>query len=184
MSDNALPSRGPGEPQPQNGHGPPVITPSPIPPPIDQTGPYAFRPPVDPTAAREKKRIPLRSILFAAFGVIAIGAVLLVYILKPPVPKHAARIGARLDLAAGDVTVGGNGPEQKALSGTPLKADASIGAGKGARALVRTGEGAAIFLRSETTLKLLDRGVELGNGEIWIDAPRLEGNALEVKSGA
>jgi Ca-activated chloride channel homolog len=177
MSEATLPPSDPEHPQPQNGLPPATLTPpyripEPPPPPLE----------LDPNA-REKKRIPLRTILFAVFGAVAVGAVLLVYILKPPSPKQAKNIGARLDLAAGDVSVGGNGPEQKALSGTPLPTGATVGAGKGARALVRTGEGAAIFLRSETTLKLLDHGVELSSGEIWLDAPRVDGNALEVRSG-
>src|SRR4029079_8368186 len=50
---------------------------------------------------------------------------------------------------------------------------------KGARALVRTGEGASLFLRGETSLKLLDRGVELASGEVWLEAPQVDGDALE-----
>src|ERR1700733_6478932 len=61
-------------------------------------------------------------------------------------PASSARaIGARLDLAAGDVTVTEAAAATKALSGAPLAIGARIATGKGARAAVRTGGGAAVF---------------------------------------
>src|ERR1700722_19034083 len=66
---------------------------------------------------------------------------------------HATRaIGARLDLAAGDVSVTEATATQKAISGTPLAIGARIATGKGSRALVRTGDGASVFLRGETEI--------------------------------
>lgn len=106
--------------------------------------------------------------VFAAIAsVVGVGTY---YAARTPPPRHAKTLGARLDLAAGDVVV--EGSEGRALSGMPLATGATITTKKGARALVRTGDGAAVYLRSETTLKLLEHGVELTSGEIWVDAPR------------
>ncbi len=99
----------------------------------------------------------------------------------PAAPARA--IGARLDLAAGDVTVTEAAAATKALSGAPLAIGSRIATGKGARALVRTGDGAAVFLRGDTEIVLLEHGIDLGKGELWLDAPRAESDAIEVKLG-
>jgi tetratricopeptide (TPR) repeat protein len=128
--------------------------------------------------------VPLRTIFFGAAGVLALLAIVLFVVLRPSVPRKARSLGARLDLAAGDVTVNDATGDVKALSGTPLGAGASITTAKGARAMVRTGEGAALFLRGETSLKLLERGVDVASGEVWLEAPRVDGDALECTIGA
>src|SRR5688572_28433338 len=121
---------------PPNGHDP--SAPLPVePPPAEQ--PYGVVPP----PGHQPYRVPEP--------------------LRPPPPTQARSIGARLDLAAGEVTISDAG-DVKAMSGTPLASGATVSTGKGARALVRTGEGAAIFMRGETKLKLLDRGVDLSAG--------------------
>jgi Ca-activated chloride channel homolog len=178
---------------PPNGNdpsAPPPVQPPPAeqpygvvpPPPPQGQGPYRVPenqpPPASPPAPA---RVPYRTILLAAIAILTIGGVVLGYALRPPPPKQARSIGARLDLAAGEVTISDSG-DAKAMSGTPLASGATVSTGKGARALVRTGEGAAIFLRGETKLKLLDRGVDLNAGEIWLDAPKVDGDALAVKS--
>ena len=128
-------------------------------------------------------RVPLRTILFAgAAGVTAL-CIILFLVFRPTPPKKARSIGARLDLAAGDVTVNDASGDTKALSGTPLGSGATVTTAKGARALVRTGEGAALFLRGETSLKLLEHGVDVASGEIWLEAPKVDGNALECTVG-
>jgi tetratricopeptide (TPR) repeat protein len=102
------------------------------------------------------------------------------HVFKTPPPKAARSLGARLDLAAGEVVV----DDVSILSGTPLAAGATIATRAGARALVRTGDGAAVFLRGDTTLKLEDHGVTLLSGEIWVDAPQsTSGDAFGVKAG-
>ncbi|OJY15605.1 MAG: hypothetical protein BGO98_23265 [Myxococcales bacterium 68-20] len=143
-------------------------------------GPYRV-PTADVVVEPPKRRFPLRTILVAAIAVCSLGAVGAHYVLKTPPPKQARSLGARLDLAAGDVVV--EGSDGRALSGMPLASGATITTNKGARALVRTGDGAAVFLRSETTLKLLEHGVELTSGEIWVDAPRTGSDAFAIKSG-
>ncbi|MEA2750556.1 MAG: Ca-activated chloride channel, partial [Myxococcales bacterium] len=137
--------------------------------PPPQGGPFRVQDYPAPAAPPSPKtRIPLRSILFAAAGVIATVALILFVVFRPTAPRKARSIGARLDLAAGDVTVNDATGDVKALSGTPLGAGASVSTAKGARALVRTGEGAALFLRGETSLKLLERGVDVASGEVFL----------------
>ena len=148
--------------------------------PPPQGGPYQ----VAQHDARPAPRVALRTILFAAVGVMAAVALVLFVVFRPTPPRKARSIGARLDLAAGDVTVTDGSGDVKALSGTPLGAGAGVATAKGARALVRTGEGAALFLRSETKLKLLERGVDVAEGEVWLEAPRVEGDALECTVGS
>ncbi len=135
-----------------------------------------------PTIAA-RRRVPLRTAIFVASAGFAALCTLLYLVYRATPPTKARSLGARLDLAAGDVTVGDTTEDAKALSGTPLGAGATVATAKGARALVRTGEGAALFLRSETRLKLLDHGVDLAAGEIWLDAPRALGDALECAVG-
>lgn len=159
----------------------PPMHPGEAPPP--QGGPYRVQPHEPNAPAAPSMRIPLRTIFFTAAAVIATVAVILVIAFRPTTPRRARSIGARLDLAAGDVTVNEANGDVKALSGTPLAAGASVTTAKGARALVRTGEGAALFLRGETSLKLLDRGVDVASGEVFLEAPRVDGDALECTVG-
>jgi Ca-activated chloride channel homolog len=128
-------------------------------------------------------RVPLRTILFAATAVVTVLSIILFLVFRPTAPKKARSIGARLDLAAGDVTVNDATGDIKALSGTPLGSGATVTTAKGARALVRTGEGAALFLRGETSLKLLEHGVDVASGEVWLEAPKVDGDALECTVG-
>ena len=117
-------------------------------------------------------------------AVAAAALTVLVYALtRKPAPTRARGIGARLDLAAGDVTVSDGGTTAKALSGTPLAIGSRIATAKGSRALVRAGDGSAIFLRGDTSVALGDKGIELDTGEVWLDAPRFEGNAASFSLG-
>lgn len=176
------------DPQTPTGNDPSAPPPVQLPPPEQPYGvapppgqPYRIPENQPPPAPPPGTRVPYRTILLAAIAILTIGGVVLGYALRPPAPKQARSIGARLELAAGEVTISDSG-DAKAMSGTPLASGATVSTGKGARALVRTGEGAAIFLRGETKLKLLDRGVDLNAGEIWLDAPKVDGDALAVKS--
>lgn len=174
----------PAAPQPPlggNANAPP-LPPGAEPPP--QAAPYRVHlqgNPVPP--APPPPRVPLRTIFFAVAGLFAAAAIILFVVFRPSPPRKARSIGARLDLAAGDVTVNDSNGDVKALSGTPLGSGASVTTAKGARALIRTGEGAALFLRGETSVKLLERGVDVGSGEVWLEAPRVDGDALECTVG-
>ncbi|MBX3188790.1 MAG: VWA domain-containing protein [Labilithrix sp.] len=176
----------PNAPDPQSPPPalPPEAAPHVTPPQMVPNAPYRVvgdgerPPPAFPPA-----RVPLRTLLFVFAGVLTVLAVVAAIVFKPAAPKKARALGARLDLAAGDVTINDASGDVKALSGTPLGAGASVATGKGARALVRTGEGAALFLRGETSLKLLDNGVDVASGEVWLEAPRASGDAFEIKIG-
>ena len=125
-------------------------------------------------------------ILFLALGGFAIVAIVAMAVWlasRPKLPTKARGIGARLELAAGDVTVSGDGAATQALSGTPLAIGAHIGTGKGSRALVRTGEGATVFLRGETEIVLGEKGISVEKGELWLEAPRADGQAIECALG-
>jgi hypothetical protein len=168
-------------PHVQNAQAVAPMHPGEAPPP--QGGPYRVQQQEPNAPAAPPMRIPLRTIFVTAAGVIATVAIILFVAFRPSAPRKARSIGARLDLAAGDVTVNDANGDVKALSGTPLGAGASVTTAKGARALVRTGEGAALFLRGETSLKLLERGVDVASGEVFLEAPRVDGDALECTVG-
>src|SRR5262249_33358746 len=70
-----------------------------------------------------------------------------------------------------------------APSGTPLALGSRVATAKGSRALVRTGDGAAIFLRGESEIALNEQKVELEKGEIWLDIPRLDGAPALASAG-
>ena len=128
------------------------------------------------------KRALYAAVIVLAALALVLGAVLIAR--KSPPPVKARNLGARLDLAAGDVTVTEvGGAPAKAISGDPLATDSHITTAKGARALVRTGDGAAVFLRGETEIALNDHGIELVSGQVWLDAPRVDGAAIEVSLG-
>jgi Ca-activated chloride channel homolog len=127
--------------------------------------------------------IPLRTfIVLGGVGVALVVALVLV-ILKAPPPARARNLGARLELAAGQVTVKEDSSETQGLSGTPLATGARITTGEGARALVRTGDGAAVFLRGDTQVVLEPMGLSVEKGEAWLEAPRAEGEAIACRLG-
>src|SRR3984957_17432068 len=129
------------------------------------------------------RRIPLRIYLLVGAVAAALVAAVVALALKVPPPVQARNIGARLELAAGQVLVKEADSEAQALSGTPLATGARGTTGKGARALVRTGAGAAVFLRGETVVVLEPMGLSVESGEVWLDAPRAEGEAIACRLG-
>jgi len=140
--------------------------------------------PPAPPEPRASMRGKMAQIALIVTGLVLVVALIVAIIRRPGAPSHARSIGARLDLAAGEVTVTEDGNAAKALSGTPLATGARVATGKGARALVRAGDGSAIFLRAESEIVLEAKGVMLERGEIWLDAPNVEGDAVEVKLGS
>ncbi len=101
-----------------------------------------------------------------------------------PAPELASPLQARLELAAGDVSLEQAGTSGPAFSGAALLADSHIATGKGARALVRLSNGASIFMRGGSGVFLGNNAVELGQGEIWMDAPPTERQSIAHKIGA
>src|SRR4051794_21020328 len=173
---------GPPAPAP-SGPALPALPPYAGPPPGAEPPPQHHQP-FGPPAVETRPRLPLRTMLVSASAALAVVCVIIFLVFRPTPPRKARSIGARLDLAAGDVTVNDATGDIKALSGTPLGSGATVTTAKGARALVRTGEGAALFLRGETSLKLLERGVDVASGEVFLEAPRVDGDALECTVGA
>lgn len=89
-------------------------------------------------------------------------------------PVRSAPLEARLELAAGEVTVDEGAGSERAYSGSALHAGARVAASEGARALLRLSDGSAVFLRGGAKLSLSDGSVKLDAGEVWIDAPPTE----------
>ena len=102
---------------------------------------------------------------------------------RPKAVAATRAIGARLDLAAGEVTVEESGKSAKAISGTPLAVSSRVKTGPGSRALIRTGDGASIFLRGDTDVVLEAKGFAVERGEVWLDAPLGEGEAVACQLG-
>jgi Ca-activated chloride channel homolog len=130
------------------------------------------------STARIIQRVALAGLAF----VLMIGVVLVIVLRKPP-PVQAAPIQARLELAAGEVSVDmGQGPT-RAVSGTPLLASAKIETDKGARALVRLPDGSRLFLRGESSVTLGTESVRLDKGEYFLDAPPTDRKPLVHQVG-
>lgn len=134
------------------------------------------------TPPEPKRPLQVRHIL-AAGALVALLLAGVAFLLRPHAPVPARSIGARLDLAAGEVSLTEGGAVVKGMSGTPLAIGAHVATQKGSRALVRTGDGAAVFLRGETEIVLGERGIEVDHGEVWLDAPHLDTEAIECKLG-
>jgi Ca-activated chloride channel family protein len=113
----------------------------------------------------------LKRLVLAVLGLGLFVVILVVVALRQPPPTKAAPIQARLELAAGEVSVDlGQGPT-RAVSGTPLLAGAKITTDKGARALVRLPDGSRLFVRGESSISLGDESITLEKGEYFLDAP-------------
>ena len=106
--------------------------------------------------------------VFFVFGVVACPDE------PPPPPVRAAHLGARVDLAAGDVWLqSDNEAAVRIGSGEMLVEGASLKTDAGARALVRLNSGAGVFLRGKTSVAIHDDRVMLQAGELWADVPEL-----------
>jgi tetratricopeptide (TPR) repeat protein len=119
-----------------------------------------------------------------AVGVAVLAASVTALVLsRKPAPVAARTIEARLELAAGQVTLEDHGRAASVISGLPLPEDGRITTGKGARALVRLSDGSALFLRGDSDVTLRRTGIELKTGEVWLDAPASERGGLGHKLG-
>ncbi|MCY1064112.1 VIT domain-containing protein [Nannocystis sp. RBIL2] len=107
---------------------------------------------------------------------LAVGSATALAIVKPwkkPPPVQSERLGANLELAAGEVLLTTASGSERLLSRTPLPETAELSTGPGARALVRLSDGSRVFLRDGTKVKIAG-GVALQAGQIWVEAPPLE----------
>jgi Mg-chelatase subunit ChlD len=89
----------------------------------------------------------------------------------PPPPRVVPPLGSRVDLAAGDVWLDGAGGRERLITGAMLPETARLELAPGARALVRLGNGTALFLKGGTRLAIDKDAVTIEGGEIWADVP-------------
>ncbi len=90
----------------------------------------------------------------------------------PPVaPKKVPKLGARVELAAGNVWLEKETSNQRLITGAMLESESSIELEDGARALIRLGDGTGIFVRGGSSIELQKDQVSLKTGEIWVDVP-------------
>lgn len=120
----------------------------------------------------------------AAAALVLILSVVALLRAQKPAPTRAQAIEARLELAAGEVTLKQGAAAAAVSSGAPLKAGAELETGKGARALVRLSDGSALFFRGDTRATLASAGLDLASGEVWLDAPAEGRGALVHHAGA
>ncbi len=126
------------------------------------------------------------TILRVALGlavVVLCGLVIYVAATKKPPPSKAAPIQARLELAAGEVTIDQGEGDIRASSGVALLEGAKVTTAKGARAMVRLPDGSTIFLRDESVVKLGADSTKLEKGEYWLDAPPNERKPVKHEVG-
>ena len=116
---------------------------------------------------------------FLVIGLFSVGAVFAYQKMhEQPPPEAAAGIGAKLELAAGEVVLTSEGgPGTRMLSGTPLPIGATLETKSGARALIRLADGSRIFMRDNTVVELReDTSVHVVSGEIWLETLPLDRN--------
>ena len=89
-------------------------------------------------------------------------------------PTRSEPLRARVELAAGEVSVARDGAPVRVASGAAVLSGAKVAAGKGARALLRLSDGSALFLRGGTTIELRADGAALLEGEAWLEVPAVE----------
>ena len=117
-------------------------------------------------------------------GLAAMLVLVLVAVLHgKPAPMRANPLEARMELAAGEVTIEQQGTRTRAASGTAVLAGAKVTAGKGARALLRLSDGSALFLREGTSIALGADGTALKMGEAWLEVPAVDRKPGTVSLG-
>jgi Ca-activated chloride channel homolog len=133
---------------------------------------------------KKSRAVTVRRLVLAVLALGLFVTVVLIVALRKPPPAKAMPIQARLELAAGEVTVDmGQGPA-RAVSGTPLLADAKISTAKGARALVRLPDGSRLFMRSDSAIELGTDSVTLDSGEYFLDAPPTDRKPMLHSAGS
>src|SRR5208283_3607334 len=101
---------------------------------------------VETTSARVPKGRLLRRVLAIA-GLATVVAIFAIAIVRRNVaPRRSEPLEARMELAAGDVTVEQQGKRVRVGSGAAVLALAKVTTGPGSRALLRLSDGAALFL--------------------------------------
>jgi len=100
-----------------------------------------------------------------------------------PPPDKAPPLGARVELAAGDVWLHGDDGKQRLITGAMLPEEARLSVGDGARALIRLGSGTGAFLRGGTEATVSGGSISLSKGELWTDVPADERELGHFEAG-
>lgn len=147
-----------------------MSAPEPFPPePSEPSEPVQPRP--RPFGVRARRVGGALLVMASTLGLLSAASVISCHRDQPPAP--VAPLGASLELASGEVVLVGDGPTRRLLSNTPLPVGATLRTEPGARALIQLGDGTRVFMRDATEIVLGD-GIELANGEVWLEAPPLE----------
>lgn len=102
----------------------------------------------------------------------------------PPPPKATAKLGSRVELAAGEVQLVQGTKKTRLITGAMLEDNSSLTVGAGGRALIRLNSGIKVFLRENTVVQLAGDGLTLTSGELWADIPSAgAGDMAALKAG-
>jgi len=125
------------------------------------------------SASENRRSWKQRVAMVAGLVVVAVLAVIVLGGRKLA-PARSEPLQARVELAAGEVSVAHGGAPVRVASGAAVLSGARVAAGKGARALLRLSDGSALFLRGGTTIELRADGTALVEGEAWLEVPAVE----------
>lgn len=123
-----------------------------------------------------------RTILLALVGVALVVGVG-VRFWPVTLPKKSAPIEARVELAAGSVSVERDGETALAVSGLALRSDSTVRVAPSARAMLRLPDGSGAFLRGGTELLVDGAFASLQQGEYWVDASAAGREPFEHRIG-
>ena len=140
----------------------------------------AGAPAVNASALARRRKLLIRA---SAAAAVLVASVIGLALSQRVPPVKAAPIGARLELASGEVTLQQGGARATVGSGIPLGVGAELATATGARALVRLSDGSAVFLRGDSDVTLGGDGLSLKQGEVWLDAPTSERGGLSHALG-
>lgn len=123
------------------------------------------------TSERVPQRKHVRLVLASTAGAAVVAIFAVATVRRNVAPRRSEPLEARMELAAGDVTVEQQGKRVRVGSGAAVLALAKVTTGPGSRALLRLSDGAALFLRGGTRLQLTAEGTALEAGEVWLEVP-------------
>ncbi len=111
----------------------------------------------------------LRVALLGALGLVVIIGLVVAFWPKP-LPEMSQPIEARIELAAGSVSVELGGKTEPGLTGMALRTGTTVTAEPSARAMLRLPDGSGAFLRGGSSILIEADKVQLQQGEYWVDA--------------
>ncbi|MGC4064731.1 MAG: VIT domain-containing protein [Polyangiaceae bacterium] len=102
---------------------------------------------------------------------------------RQPPPRASGTIEARIELAAGNVTMARSGQVHRVNSGSAVPPDTTIETGAAARALLRLQDGSVAFMRDATKVALQAHGLALETGELFLNAAPSDQKTLMHRAG-